>query len=77
MAWYCPGGASGINAGDKAAFLRAVKPDTCVSPSKECQNDVPADKYDKCYQAKATAAHNKKREQHKVPDLQTDIDVAR
>lgn len=76
MAWYCPGGSAGINAGDPAAFKAAVKKDTC-NDGKKCEADVAGDQYNKCYQADALAAHNDKREAHKVPDLDTDIDVAR
>jgi hypothetical protein len=76
MAWYCPGGSSGINSGDQDAFKSAVNPDTCTE-GKECEDDVPGMGYRKCYQKDALDAHNDKREQHKVPDLTTDIDVAR
>jgi hypothetical protein len=76
MAWYCPGGSSGINSGDQDAFKSAVNPDTCTE-GKECEDDVPGMGYRKCYQKDAFDAHNDKREQHKVPDLVRDIDVAR
>jgi len=75
MAWYCPSGTAGINVGDAAAFRGAVKADTCAAGS--CADNLTADRYKKCYQAGALSAHNAKRKDHKVPNLETDIDVAR
>lgn len=47
MAWYCPSGSKdGINVGDAAAFIKAVKPATCPKP---CTDDLASDKYSKCY----------------------------
>ena len=74
MAWYCPSGTKGINVGDASAYAAAVKPDTC---EKACNDDLANDLYSKCYNPKATAAHNAKRDTHKVPKLVMDIDIAK
>lgn len=75
MAWYCPSGsAGGINVGDAAAFKKAVKPDTCPKP---CTDNISGDRYSKCYQKKGLTAHNAKRDIHKVPNLELDIDIAK
>jgi len=74
MAWYCPSGTAGINVGKAAAYIAAVKPDTCP---KTCKDDVKGDGYRKCYQPLGLAAHNAKRAKHKVPKLELDYDVAK
>jgi hypothetical protein len=71
IAWYCPAGSAGINAG---SFLTNVARDTC---KKQCKDDLANDKFKKCYQDVAAAAHNAKRKEHLVPDLAIDYDLAK
>jgi hypothetical protein len=74
MAWYCPSGKTGINVGDASAYVKAVKDSTC---EKACNDDLAKDLYSKCYNPKAVKAHNAKRDLHKVPKLEMDIDIAK
>jgi hypothetical protein len=82
LAWYCPGPTAdkpsyGVNAprdkitdgqyieADYAAnYAKSVKDSNC---KKKCENDLVKDRYAKCYQDKALVAHNKKRDEHRVP----------
>jgi len=71
IAWYCPAGSTGINAG---SYLTNVARDTCP---KKCKDDLANDRFLKCYQDVAAAAHNAKRKEHLVPALTIDYDLAK
>jgi hypothetical protein len=75
IAWYCPAVVEGINYGDAAAYDAAIK--SVEECAKDCKDDTAADGYAKCYQPKGLAAHNAKRKQHLVPNLEMNIDVAK
>jgi hypothetical protein len=71
VAWYCPSGSTGINAG---SYLTNVARDTCP---KKCKDDLANDRFLKCYQDVAAAAHNARRKEHRVPALTIDYDLAK
>lgn len=73
IAWYCPvtTGGAGVNT---VGFRTNVLHESCP---KECEDDLPGDKFYKCYQTDAAAAHNVKRREHLVPDLTVDYDLAK
>jgi hypothetical protein len=71
IAWYCPAGSTGINAG---SYLTNVARDTCP---KKCKDDLANDQFLKCYQDVAAAEHNARRKEHLVPALTIDYDLAK